>query len=100
MTKTAQQVEALFEAARQLSSAAARRAFLDEACVDDAPMRAKVEALLVAQEEADKFFNELSPFSRKQQQTEIQAEDTLPTEGPGSRIDRYKLLQKIGEGGG
>ncbi len=99
MAKTTHQVEALFEAARQLSSPAARRVFLDEACADDAPVRAKVEALLVAQEEADKFFNELSPFSRKQRQTETQTEDTLPTEGPGSRIDRYKLLQKIGEGG-
>jgi serine/threonine protein kinase len=100
MTKTAQQVEALFEAARQLSSTTARRAFLDEACVDDAPLRAKVEALLVSQEEADKFFSEISPFNRARRQTETSAEDTVPTEGPGSRIDRYKLLQKIGEGGG
>jgi len=97
MTKTTQQVEALFEAARQLSSANARRAFLDEACADDAPIRAKVEALLVAQEEADKFFSEISPFARKQQPAGTSAEE--PAEGPGSRIDRYKLLQKIGEGG-
>ncbi len=95
MTKTTQQVEALFEAARQLSSATARRAFLDEACVDDAPIRARVEALLAAQDEADKFFVEISPFARKRQP----AEDAMPTEGTGSRIDRYKLLQKIGEGG-
>ncbi len=31
--------------------------------------------------------------------TRIPAEESGPTEGPGSRIDRYKLLQKIGEGG-
>jgi hypothetical protein len=99
MTKTPQQVEALFEAARQLTSASARRAFLDEACVDDAPLRTKVEALLAAQEEADKFFKEISPFTRTRQQAETSAETDVLTEGPGTRIDRYKLLQKIGEGG-
>ncbi len=112
MTKTKQQVEALFDAARQLLSHAARRTFLDEACGDDAPLRAQVEALLAAQTDADKFFSEIAPFGRTPlpasdhssngtgaSGARIPAEKSMPTEGPGSRIDRYKLLQKIGEGG-
>ena len=112
MTKTAQQVEALFDAACQLANPAARRTFLDEACGADATLRARVEALLAAQSDADKFFREIAPFSNTPRPgarssttdtastgTQIPAEKPSPTEGPGSRIDRYKLLQKIGEGG-
>jgi len=63
MTKTAEQMEALFDAARQLTSPAARRTFLDEACAGDATLRARVEALLSAQSDADKFFSEIAPFA-------------------------------------
>ena len=113
MTKTTQQVEALFDAARQLANPAARRTFLDEACADDAALRARVEALLSAQSDADRFFSEIAPFASTpppgvgpsptgtdSAETRVPAEKSVPTEGPGSRIDRYKLLQKIGEGGG
>ena len=113
MTKTAQQLEALFDAACQLANPAARRTFLDEACAGDAALRARVEALLVAQAEADKFFREIAPFGSTPRPgagpgttdtastgTGVRAEKSGPTEGPGSRIGHYKLLQKIGEGGG
>ncbi len=112
MTKTTQQVEALFDAACQVADPAARRTFLDEACAGDATLRTRVEALLAAQSDADKFFREIAPFSNTPRPgagrattdtasagTRIPAEQSVPTEGPGSRIDRYKLLQKIGEGG-
>ena len=112
MTKVTQQVEALFDAARQLASPAARRAFLDQACAEDAQLRARVEALLAAQPDADKFFNEIAPFTttsladaeRAATRTgspgaDQRAGESVLIEGPGSRIDRYKLLQKIGEGG-
>ena len=113
MTKTAQQVEALFDAASQLTNPAARRTFLDEACAGDAALRARVEALLSAQSDADKFFREIAPFGSTPRPgagpsttgttpvgTGNPAEKSRPTEGPGSRIGQYKLLQKIGEGGG
>ncbi len=112
MTKTAEQIEALFDAARQLGNPAARRTFLDEACANDADLRARVEALLSAQADADKFFSEIAPFARTPPPgtgpsaagagsagSGSPAETSVPAEGPGSRIDRYKLLQKIGEGG-
>src|SRR5579859_3096773 len=112
MTKTTQQVEALFDAARQLTSPAARQTFLDEACAGDVSLRARVEAFLSAQSDADKFFSEIAPFASTPPPgagnpaagpgfsgTETAAEGSTPLEGPGTRIDRYKLLQKIGEGG-
>ena len=45
MTKAKQQEEALFEAARNLSSLPARSAFLDQACADDPELRARIEGV-------------------------------------------------------
>jgi len=112
MMKATQQVEALFDAARQLTNPAARRAFLDQACVEDAQLRARVEALLSAQTDAEKFFSEIAPYAAASlvglkpsatqpgsADAELRAGESVLIEGPGSRIDRYKLLQRIGEGG-
>ena len=110
MTKTKPQEEALFDAARNLASPAARRAFLDQACTDDPGLRAKVEALLAAEAEAEKFFNDaalsvvLTASGSQEAAVKIgspgaKAEDGV-TEVSGTRIGRYKLLQRIGEGGG
>ena len=65
-----------------------RAAYLDRACAGDAPLRARIEALLAAHEAAAGFM--AAP-------REPQA--ALPTDRPGDRIGRYKLLQQIGEGG-
>src|SRR5208282_169200 len=113
MTKVTQQVEALFDAARQLASPAARGAFLDQACAEDAQLRARVEALLSAQADAEKFFSAIAPFATASlagserpatrpgalDDAGLREGESVLTEGPGSRIERYKLLQKIGEGG-
>jgi serine/threonine protein kinase len=110
MTKTKPQEEALFDAARNLASPAARRAFLDQACTDDPGLRAKVEALLAAEAEAEKFFKDaalsvvLTASGSQEAAVKIgppgaKAEDGI-TEVSGTRIGRYKLLQRIGEGGG
>jgi serine/threonine protein kinase len=112
MTKVTRQVEALFDAARQLASPAARRAFLDQACIEDVQLRARVEALLSAQTDAEKFFSDIGPFAAASlagserpltrtgsQGVDQREKESVLIERPGSRIDRYKLLQKIGEGG-
>ena len=96
MNTATQREEELFDEARQLSDPAVRREFLDLTCVGDPALRTRLEALLAAGSEAEKFF------------TEIGAALTLPPapaaavageEAVGTRIGRYKLLQKIGEGG-
>ncbi len=74
--------------------AAERAAFLERECVGDANLRQRIEALLAAHEGQSKFLpgdsTELTPTA---------IEEVKPTEGIGSVIGRYKLLEKLGEGG-
>ncbi|MHC4071497.1 MAG: protein kinase domain-containing protein, partial [Planctomycetota bacterium] len=70
-----------------------RPAYLNEACSEDADLRAEVEELLKAHEQAGDFME--APAI----EAEVTLEDTAPTEGHGTVIGRYKLLEKIGEGG-
>src|SRR3984885_12647841 len=64
--------------------------YLAEACGDDADLRQRVETMLRDAAGADAFFDGVA--------TGRMAAPPL-TEAPGTRIGRYKLLQKIGEGG-
>src|SRR5262249_11005632 len=84
--------KAIFNAARQLGSADARRAYVEQACGEDGDVRLPLEALLPVYEE-DKVFLQ-SPA------TEVQAAaDGFIGEAPGTVIGPYKLLEQIGEGG-
>src|SRR5438094_880127 len=66
-------------------------AYLDRACGSDAVLRASVEGLLRAYDEAGSFLHDSAESATKL---------AVPlSEKPGDRIGRYKLLQKIGEGG-
>src|SRR5262245_49461735 len=79
--------EIFFEAV-ELHSTAERAAFLDRACAGDTALRRKVEALLASHFDPDSFMEESA--------AKFSPEDT---EGPGSIIGRYKLCERIGEGG-
>src|SRR5690349_5179543 len=94
MANTNQQEEKLFEAADKLTDPVRRRAFLDAACANDLPMRQRIEDLLTAQADAEKFFVEGASALERPVSVVVAA-----TEKPGDRIGRYKLLEKIGEGG-
>src|ERR1041385_1923282 len=84
----------LFEAARQLVDPAQRRAFLELACPGDIVMRQRLEAMLADDNGADGFFLE-SRAALEQ----VRSNSDKPLERPGDNIGRYKLLEKIGEGG-
>jgi tRNA A-37 threonylcarbamoyl transferase component Bud32 len=98
--------ETLFHAARLLSQPKERAAFLELACADEPELRERVEQLFAARALADAFFD-ASPVRNVASPTAIPAipdhapEATQVTTGHDlpSRIGRYKLLQKIGEGG-
>jgi WD40 repeat protein/tRNA A-37 threonylcarbamoyl transferase component Bud32 len=92
------QVEELFDSVADLS-ATERRNQLDSACADDGELRAEVESLLAALEGAP---------TRIQDVIDQQAEDITITAAPmsgaspsmlGRQLGRYRLLEKLGEGG-
>lgn len=70
-----------------------REAYLSEVCGKDVELKAKVEALLKAYEGAGDFLD--TPIL----ESDIGLGESSLTEGPGTIIGRYKLIEKIGEGG-
>jgi serine/threonine protein kinase len=87
--------ESLFAAA--LAKAPEERArFLDGACHGDRPLRARLEALLASHEALDQ---PLAPLSSLTKAT-VQSAPSYPDEdATGQTIGRYKLLERLGEGG-
>src|SRR5690349_8398856 len=73
-----------------------RADYLDKTCAGDAALRQEVDALLQAHEQASSFL-ESPPKDLGFQRTVLVP--TLPTEKPGDSIGRYKLRERIGEGG-
>jgi len=91
MADTRKNLREIFDEASDVAAGEPRRAFLDQACGGDAALRSEVEELLRSDENAGRFL-----ASEKKEAT---AGIVPVTEREGDRIERYKLLQKIGEGG-
>src|SRR2546426_10023199 len=88
MNAPVQSIRAIFDEASEIGDAEQRRAFVARACDDKKALRREVEELLAAHETAGGF---LADPKRD--------ESAALTLKEGDRIGRYKLLQKIGEGG-
>jgi tetratricopeptide (TPR) repeat protein len=86
------QEQSLFIEALEKTDPTERAAFLDRACANDPARRERIERLLERHVEDDSF---LGPPTAASAAT---ARET-GGETPGTRIRRYKLLQKLGEGG-
>ena len=69
-----------------------RASYVKATCGDDLELLERVESLLRIREAGDNFL-ESPPF------IDQPLTNTLPEEKPGTIIDRYKLLERIGEGG-
>jgi serine/threonine protein kinase/WD40 repeat protein len=98
------EVEDLFDAARRLNDPARRRAFLDAACHDHPELRKELEQLLALQPHAQALLDrgvagfhpeaaDLHPL------TPADIASAALTERIGDCVGRYKLREKIGEGG-
>jgi len=92
MSKKEKNVEIILLEALEQESPAARAAYLDQACAD-ARTRAELESLLKSHEQAEDFLK-ASPGD-----IEVTWDESPLAEAPGTVVGRYKLLEKIGEGG-
>ena len=92
MNEPGEQEVAIFGAALQMP-ADQRAVFLEQACAGDAALRERVEAFLADHAEAGAFLDHPAPGAHNFPSA------ALPSEKPGDRIGRYKLLEQIGEGG-
>src|SRR5438045_567176 len=87
------QEEEIFHQALARSNAEERAAYLEQACAGDQALRASVEALLRANLGASGFLGKpaLAPVGT--------VGVLANTEGPGTVVGPYKILEQIGEGG-
>src|SRR5215471_15852761 len=83
----------IFLAALERRTPGERAAFLDGACGADASLRARLSSLLLHHTEDD-FLEEVAPGLKT-----VPSAKPVPEADSGCQIGRYKLLQKIGEGG-
>ncbi len=84
-------IRAIFCGALDIESGVERKAYLDKECGGDLALRAEIETLLTSDSDADNFFSALLPGYEEPQGHIL--------EKIGSVIGRYKLIEKIGEGG-
>jgi hypothetical protein len=85
-------VKSIFGKALEIASPAEREAYLARACGGDPRLRAEVESLLRAGQDAGGFFADLCPPPGP-------TIDQSVSQHPGDVIGSYKLLEQVGEGG-
>jgi tetratricopeptide (TPR) repeat protein len=92
MNTTPADAKSIFGQALGLPSPAEQAAYLDAACGGNPQLRAEVEALLEAHQEAGSFLKDrgTSPAATV---------DERLREAPGTVLGPYKLVEEIGEGG-
>ncbi len=100
MLESAEQT--IFLDALELESEEARMRFLDQACQGNVGLRASVEQLLKAYGLPDNPLDH--PIAALPPMAANDLEETMPAsrlnmEGPGTVIDSYRLMERIGEGG-
>jgi WD40 repeat protein/serine/threonine protein kinase len=84
----------IFNAALEINGPAERAAYIDEACGADTALREKILSLLVAYENGADSLDRFGGSGAG----DLRA-DARDSEHLGSVIGRYKLLEKLGEGG-
>src|SRR4051812_36592225 len=113
MAESSHKAKELFLAALERETAAARAAFLDEACADDRGLRHRVEALLRAHNQVDSLLDTpaVALDTPPEGATDVISVDRsrdddilarlTPAQEPGvlGRLDHYDILEVVGRGG-
>jgi eukaryotic-like serine/threonine-protein kinase len=92
----------IFDAAVELTSVEVRNDYLASACGGDTKLRAHVETLLRAHERAGGFLpmdDTTTPTAGSANPLAVKTDKFTVTEKAGDLIGRYKLRERIGEGG-
>src|SRR4051812_23024342 len=94
----------IFDQALQISDAAERARFVEQACGTNQAMAQRVAELLSAHEAAGSFLESPAGIAKDKSPTEELSQSADTAAGIGSAIGdlvagKYKLLQIIGEGG-
>ena len=91
MNDDADILASVFACALPLQTPDERSAYLDQACAGNAALRDRVESLLHADERAGDFLLQQPQWLRPPDGPHL-------TEGPGTRIGWYRLVEEIGAG--
>ena len=84
--------ERIFHVARRILDEEARAEYIEQICAGDQVLRQRVEALLEVHDREEQFLKSDGGQAPTVGQPPL-------SESPGQQIGRYRLLQKIGEGG-
>ncbi|MDQ8180750.1 serine/threonine-protein kinase [Pelagicoccus sp. SDUM812005] len=91
--------EEVFDAARAIADPALRSAFLETECADDPGMLRRLKSMLETTDEVDDFFAESARAINSEEVAEKLRRDPDEEEEVGVKIGRYRLLQRLGDGG-
>ena len=73
-----------------------RSLFLERECGDDRALRARLESLLAAHEQPETLLATQADAVRPTIKLDL---EDVPDEAVGQTLGRYKLLERVGEGG-
>lgn len=98
MNDSSNREAAVFDAARALPPEH-RAAYLDRAFAGEPELRRRVEALLAADSAVGEFLEQSGAPAKGETPNQPPHSDLAGGEKPGTVIGRYKILEKVGEGG-
>src|SRR5215469_3957110 len=108
MNDSANRLWTIFAEAVEIADANARKEYLGQVCGTDQALRREIEELLAADAQAGRFLPSRPSAGAARAANEAAAEALAPhsawnkevaREKPGDWIGRYRLIEKLGQGG-